>query len=177
MEAFTELFLHKVFLHDALAPYKMSFLTRDVFLPLDDPTFNDILNHDNYDPGEDPFHCLVNDTDFLLAEDRVISSLAASDTEYKKVIPCCSNCLSNLDHESLSPGLISTPAVSPILLQLALFGFNLVLVVFVIFSFWHFTEWFRYSHAGTYQHRSEPWMEISRCYSTSFQDGFADNSD
>ena len=77
MEAFTELFLHKVFLHGALAPYKMSFLIRDVFLPLDDPTFNDILNHDNYDPGEDPFHCLVNDTDFLLAEDRVISSLAA----------------------------------------------------------------------------------------------------
>ena len=77
MEAFTELFLHKVFLHDALAPYKMSFLIPDVFLPLDDPTFNDILNHDNYDPGEDPFQWLMNDTDFLLAQDRVTSSLAA----------------------------------------------------------------------------------------------------
>ena len=77
MEAFTEVFLHKVFLYDALAPYKMSFFIPDVFLPLDDPTFNDILNHDNYDPGEDPLQLLMNDTDFLLAHDRVISSLAA----------------------------------------------------------------------------------------------------
>ena len=46
MEAFTEMFLHNVFLHDALAPYKMSFFIPDVFSPLDDPTFNDILNHD-----------------------------------------------------------------------------------------------------------------------------------
>ena len=91
MEAFTELFLHKVFLHDALAPYKMSFLIRDVFLPLDDPTFNDILNHDNYDPGEDPFQCLVNDIDFLLRKTELYLHWLHSDTEYKKVIPCCSN--------------------------------------------------------------------------------------
>ena len=71
------MFLHKVFLYDALAPYKMSFFIPDVCLPLDDPTFNDILNHDNYDPGEDPLQLLMNDTDFLLAHDRVISSLAA----------------------------------------------------------------------------------------------------
>ena len=77
MEAFTEVFLHKVFLHDALAPHKMSFFIPDVFLPLDDPTINDILNHDNFDPGEDPLQLSMNDTDFLLAHDRVISSLAA----------------------------------------------------------------------------------------------------
>ena len=71
------MFLHKVFLYGALAPYKMSFFVPDVFLPLDDPTFNDIRNHDNYDPGEDPLQLLMNDTDFLLAHDRVISSLAA----------------------------------------------------------------------------------------------------
>ena len=77
MEAFTEMFLHNVFLHDALAPYKMSFFIPDVFLPLDDPTFNDILNHDNLEPGEDPLQLSMNDTDFLLAHDRVITSLAA----------------------------------------------------------------------------------------------------
>ena len=77
MEAFTEMFLHNVFLHDALAPYKMSFFIPDVFSPLDDPTFNDILNHDNLEPGEDPLQLSMNDTDFLLAHDRVITSLAA----------------------------------------------------------------------------------------------------
>ena len=77
MEAFIEMFLHNVFLHDALASYKMSFFIPDVFSPLDDPTFNDILNHDNLEPGEDPLQLSMNDTDFLLAHDRVITSLAA----------------------------------------------------------------------------------------------------
>ena len=69
--------LYKTFLYDVFAPCKMSFLIPDVFLPLDDPTFNDILNTHNYDPDEDPFQLLMEDTNFLLAHDRVISSLAA----------------------------------------------------------------------------------------------------
>ena len=77
METVTEAFLYKVFLYDVFAPCRMSFLIPDVFLPLDDPTFNDILNNDNYDPEEDSFQLLMEDTNFLLAHDRVISSLAA----------------------------------------------------------------------------------------------------
>ena len=34
-------------------------------------------NQDNFEPGEDPLQLSMNDTDFLLAHDRVISSLAA----------------------------------------------------------------------------------------------------
>ena len=49
----------------------------DVFLPLDDPTYNDFLTADNYGPSEDPHQLLMQDTDLLLAHDRVMSSVAA----------------------------------------------------------------------------------------------------
>ena len=71
------MFLSKVLVRDVYVTYKMSFLIPDVFLPLEDPTYNDILNHDNFDPDEDPFQLLTQDTDLLLAHDRVIPSLAA----------------------------------------------------------------------------------------------------
>ena len=64
-------FLSKVFLHDVFVRCKMSFPIPDVFLPLDDPTYNDILTAGNYDPLEDPHQLLMQDTDLLLAHDRV----------------------------------------------------------------------------------------------------------
>ena len=77
MDAPTDGFLNNVLSRDVFVRCKMSFLIPDVFLPLDDPMYNDILNHDNYDPEEDLLQLLMQDTDLLLAHDRVISSLAA----------------------------------------------------------------------------------------------------
>ena len=77
MDLITDGFLNKVLVHYVYVRYKMSFLIPDVFVPLEDPTYNDILNHDNFDPDEDPFQLLTQDTDLLLAHVRVIPSLAA----------------------------------------------------------------------------------------------------
>ena len=54
MDAITDGFLNKIIQFDVFVRCKMSFLIPDVFLPLDDPTYNDILMADNYGPSEDP---------------------------------------------------------------------------------------------------------------------------
>ena len=56
-------------MHDVFLKCKMSFLIPDVFLPLEDSMYNDILNHDKNDLEEDPLQLLTQDTDFLLAHD------------------------------------------------------------------------------------------------------------
>ena len=101
MEAIPDGFLNKVFLRDVTVRCKMSFRIPDVFLPLDDPTYNTILTADNYDPLEDPHQLLMQDTGFLLAHDRVMSSLAAFRHRVTTVILCCFIQLTNLDPESL----------------------------------------------------------------------------